>query len=50
MDRPVIIHGREVRIRAEAEIGLRWGKGMIEWDGKDPRDIEGIVARLKQAA
>lgn len=49
MDRPVIIHGREVRIRAEAEIGIRWGKGMMEWDGKNPRDIEGIVARLKQA-
>jgi hypothetical protein len=47
MDRPLIIHGREVRIRAEAEIGIRWGKKMIEWDGKNPRDIENIVARLK---
>lgn len=47
MDRPIIIHGREVRIRAEAEIGIRWGKKMIEWDGRDPRDIENIVARLK---
>jgi hypothetical protein len=48
MDRPVIIHGREVRIRSEAEIGIRWGKGMLKWDGKNPRDIEGIVARLTQ--
>lgn len=47
MNRPIIIHGREVRIAAEAEIGIRWGKHMLEWDGKNPRDIEGIVARLK---
>lgn len=47
MNRPVMIHGREVRIKAEAEIGLRWGKGMLEWDGKDPNDIERIVAKLK---
>lgn len=47
MNRPVIIHGREVRIKAEAEIGIRWGKSMIEWDGKDPNDIERIVAKLK---
>lgn len=47
MNRPVIIHGREVRIKTEAEIGIRWGKSMIEWKGNDPNDIEGIVARLK---
>lgn len=50
MDRPVIIHGREVRIRTESSIGIRWGKGMLDWDGKNPRDIEGLVAKLKQAA
>ena len=33
MNRPIIIKGRTVRVKAEAEIGLRWGKGMIEWDG-----------------
>lgn len=47
MNRPVIIHGREVRIRAEAEVGLKWGKGMIEWDGKDPYDLDRIVTSLK---
>lgn len=46
MNRPVIIHGREVSIRAEAELGLRWGKGMVEWDGKDPHDLDRIVTSL----
>lgn len=49
MNRPVIIHGREVSIRAEAEVGLRWGKGMIEWDGKDPYDLDRIVTSLRTA-
>lgn len=48
MNRPVIIKGREVRIRAEAEIGLRWGKGMIEWDGKSADDIPGIIDQLRE--
>lgn len=47
MNRPVIIHGREVRIKTEAEIGIRWGKSMIEWKGNDPREVERIVAQLK---
>jgi len=47
MNRPVIIHGRTVRVLAEAELGIRWGKKMLPWDGRDPRDIEGIVAKLK---
>jgi hypothetical protein len=46
MNRPIIIHGREVRIRAEAEVGLKWGKGMIEWDGKDVHDLDRIVTSL----
>lgn len=46
MNRPVIIHGREVRIRAEAEVGLKWGKGMIEWDGKDVHDLDRISTSL----
>lgn len=47
MNRPIIIHGREVRIRAEAEVGLRWGKGMIEWDGKDVHDLDRIAVSLR---
>ena len=49
MDRPVIIHGREVRVKAEAEIGIAWGKGMIGWDGRDPHDLDRIVTSLKTA-
>ena len=47
MNRPVIIKGREVRIRAEAELGLKWGKGMLEWDG-DVDKLDGLVDQLKQ--
>lgn len=53
MNRPVIIKGREVRIRVEAELGLRWGHdAMTEWDGKDPYDLDRIVlsTRQKEAA
>ena len=46
MNRPVIIHGREVRIRAEAEVGLKWGKGMLEWDGRDVHDLDRITTSL----
>ena len=46
MNRPVIIHGREVRIKAEAEIGLRWGKGMLDWDGTD-EGLDSIADQLK---
>lgn len=50
MNRPVIIHGREVRIRAEAGLGLRWGhKHMTEWNGKDPYDLDRIVTSIKTA-
>jgi len=50
MNRPVIIHGREVRIRAEAGVGLRWGhKHMTDWDGKDPYDLDRIVTSIKTA-
>lgn len=48
MRRPVIIHGREVRIKTEADIGIRWGKSMLPWESDNPRDIEPIVAKLKQ--
>jgi hypothetical protein len=49
MNRPVIIHGREVRIRAEAEVGLKWGKGMLEWDGRDVHDLDRIATSLMTA-
>lgn len=50
MNRPVIIHGREVRVRAEAGVGLRWGhKHMTDWDGKDPYDLDRIVTSIKTA-
>lgn len=50
MNRPVIIHGREVRIRAEAGLGLRWGHThMTDWDGKDPYDLDRIVTSLSTA-
>lgn len=43
MNRPVIIKGAEVRIKAEAEIGLRWGKGLIDWDG----NVDSLEERLE---
>lgn len=47
MNRPVIIKGREVRIRAEAELGLSWGYGMLEWDG-DVDKLDSLVNQLKE--
>jgi hypothetical protein len=48
MNRPVIIHGRSVQVRTESELSFRWGdKKSIEWDGKDPYDLDRIVANLK---
>lgn len=47
MNRPVIIHGREVRVRVEASLSLRWSKAeSIEWDGKDPYDLDRIATSL----
>jgi hypothetical protein len=46
MNRPVIIHGRLVSIRAEAEVGLHWGKNMTPWDGKDVHDLDRISVSL----
>lgn len=46
MNRPVIIHGREVRVVAEAELGIRWGKGMLGWNG-DVDQLDSLVAKLK---
>lgn len=46
MNRPVIIHGRSVRIRAEAEIGTHWGKNMSPWSG-DPYDLDRVVTSVR---
>lgn len=45
MDRPIIIKGRTVRVRAEAAVGLRWGKKMLDWDG-DIRTLDSLVHQL----
>lgn len=47
MSRPVTIHGREVRVRVEAAVSTRWSKAeSIEWDGKDPYDLDRIRTSL----
>jgi hypothetical protein len=46
MNRPVLIHGRSVRIRAEAELGIHWGKNMTPWSG-DVYDLDRIVTSLE---
>lgn len=45
MERPVIIHGREVVIKAEAELSVRWSHKTKAWDGK-PESLEAIVQQL----
>lgn len=47
MNRPIIIKGREVRVAAEADVGLRWGKKMLSWDG-DVSTLDSLVEQLKQ--
>lgn len=47
MDRPVIIKGRSVRIRAEASVGLRWGKNVINWNG-DMNTLDSCVQQLRE--
>lgn len=47
MNRPVIIHGREVRVRVETGVSLRWSHAeAIKWDGKDPYDLDRIATSL----
>lgn len=43
MQRPCIINGHRVSIRAEAEFGRRWGKNMLGWNG-DPSTLAEVVA------
>lgn len=47
MDRPVIIKGRHVRIKAEAELGFRWGNQVVEWNG-DINTIDSAVQKAKE--
>lgn len=44
MERPVIINGHTVRVKTEAEFGLRWGKKMQSWN-PDKESISDVVAR-----
>jgi hypothetical protein len=49
MERPVIINGHTVRIKTEAEFGLRWGYGLTEsWDGRSDEALDRIAATLLQ--
>lgn len=49
MSRPVIIHGRSVSVRTESELSYRWGdKKSIQWDGKNPYDLDRIATTLKR--
>lgn len=47
MDRPIIIHGRTVRVKSEAELGFRWGKEMKRWHG-NVDDLDRIVSSLQR--
>lgn len=47
MERPVIIHGREVVIKAEAELSLRWSHKTLPWNG-DPAILPAIVEQLRK--
>jgi hypothetical protein len=46
MNRPVLIHGRSVRIRTDAKIGTHWGEHMTPWDGKDIHALDRISVSL----
>jgi len=47
MERPVIINGHTVRVKTEANFGLRWGKKMVEWNpAKD--SLSDIVSQALQ--
>lgn len=45
MGRPIIINGHTVRIKTEANLGLRWGKdSMQEWKSQDVSDLDRIAS------
>jgi hypothetical protein len=47
MERPVIINGHTVRVKTEAELGLRWGKKMTGWN-TSKESFSDAVARAMQ--
>jgi hypothetical protein len=47
MNRPVTIHGRLVRVRTDAKLGLHWGEHMIPWDGKDVHDLDRLRVSIQ---
>lgn len=48
MQRPVIIHGREVSVRTESEFMFAWGsKTAVEWKGKDISELDSIVDQVR---
>lgn len=48
MQRPVIIHGREVSVRTESEFMFRWGsKRAVEWKGEDMSELDDIANRAR---
>jgi hypothetical protein len=48
MNRPVIIKGREVRIRAEADMSITWSNNTLPWGG-DVSELDSIVNQLHTA-
>lgn len=49
MERPVIIHGRQFRVKTESSFSFRWSKSEgVDWNGKDPMELDRIVALAKQ--
>jgi len=47
MQRPVIINGHEVVVRAEGEVGFRWCKDMIPFNPNDPTSLDDLVKSRK---
>lgn len=48
MERPIIIKGRQFRVKTESELSMRWGsKAAIEWKSRDPYDLDRIYTEVK---
>lgn len=51
MERPVIIHGREVSVRTEAELTFRWGHHhSVEWKSRNVDDLPDLVSQARHKA
>lgn len=51
MERPVIIHGREVSVRTEAELTFRWGHShSVEWKSRNIDDLDRLVQEARDKA